>query len=115
MRALQGQQTLMRIFVGEQDKYRHQSLYLAIVEMLREEKLAGATVIRGIAGFGAKSHLHSAHLLALSQDLPMIIECVDTRENIDRILPKLDEMVTDGLVTLEKVDVIRYAPKKNDD
>jgi PII-like signaling protein len=114
MRALQGQQTLMRIFVGEQDKYKHQALYLAIVQMLREEKLAGATVIRGIAGFGAKSHLHSAHLLALSQDLPMVIECVDTPDNIERILPKLDEMVTDGLVTLEKVDVIRYTPKKGD-
>jgi PII-like signaling protein len=106
---------LMRIFVGEQDKYKHQPLYQAIVEMLRKEKLAGATVVRGIAGFGAKSHLHSAHLLALSQDFPMVIECVDTRENIDRIMPKLDEMVTDGLVTLEKVDVIRYAPKKMND
>ncbi len=105
----------MRIFVGEQDKYKHQPLYQAIVEMLRKEKLAGATVVRGIAGFGAKSHLHSAHLLALSQDFPMVIECVDTRENIDRIMPKLDEMVTDGLVTLEKVDVIRYAPKKMND
>lgn len=115
MRVLQGQQMLMRIFVGEQDKYKHQPLYQAIVEMLRKEKLAGATVVRGIAGFGAKSHLHSAHLLALSQDLPMVIECVDTRENIDRIMPKLDEMVTDGLVTLEKVDVIRYAPKEKDD
>ncbi|MHC4525909.1 MAG: DUF190 domain-containing protein [Planctomycetota bacterium] len=115
MRVLQGQQMLMRIFVGEQDKYKHQPLYQAIVEMLRKEKLAGATVVRGIAGFGAKSHLHSAHLLALSQDFPMVIECVDTRENIDRIMPKLDEMVTDGLVTLEKVDVIRYAPKKMND
>lgn len=115
MRALQGQQTLMRIFVGEQDKYKHQPLYQAIVEMLRAEKLAGATVVRGIAGFGAKSHLHSAHLLALSQDLPMVIECVDTQENIDRILPKLDAMLDEGLVTLEKVDVIRYAPKKKDD
>jgi PII-like signaling protein len=114
MRALQGQQTLMRIFVGEQDKYKHQPLYQAIVEMLRAEKLAGATVVRGIAGFGAKSHLHSAHLLALSQDLPLVIECVDTQENIDRILPKLDAMLGEGLVTLEKVDVIRYAPKKKE-
>lgn len=112
MRALQGQQTLMRVFVGEQDKYRHQPLYLAIVEMLRAEKLAGATVVRGIAGFGAKSHLHSAHLLTLSQDLPMVIECVDTPENIDRVLPKIDTMLTDGLVTLENIDVIRYTPKE---
>jgi PII-like signaling protein len=111
MKVLQGQQTLMRIFIGEQKKHGHQPLYQAVVEMLREEKIAGATVLRGIAGFGASSHLHSTHLLALSQDLPMIIECVDTRENIDRIMPKIDEMVTDGLVTLEKVEVVRYAPK----
>jgi PII-like signaling protein len=102
----------MRIFVGEQDNYHHKPLYQAIVELLRAEKMAGATVVRGIAGFGAKSHLHSAHLLALSQDLPMVVECVDTQENIDRILPKLDAMLDEGLVTLEKVDVIRYAPKK---
>ena len=113
MKVLQGQQTLMRIFIGEQDKYEHKPLYQAIVEMLREEKLAGATVLRGIDGFGAKSHLHSAHLLTLSQDLPMMIECVDSRENIDRIMPKIDEMVTDGLVTLEKIEVIRYAPRDN--
>lgn len=108
MRGLQGQQVLMRIFIGEQNKFEHQPLYQTIVEMLREEKMAGATVTRGISGFGAKSRLHSAHILALSQDLPMVIECVDSQDNIDRILPKLDEMMDDGLVTLEKVDVIRY-------
>jgi len=80
--------------------------------MLQKEKLAGATVLRGITGFGVKSHLRSANLLALSQDLPMVVECVDTRENIDRILPKIDEMVGEGLVTLEKVEVILYAPKE---
>lgn len=111
MKKLQGQQTLMRIFIGEQDKYEHKSLYQAIVEILRKEKMAGATVLRGISGFGAKSHMHSAHLLALSQDLPMVVECIDTKENIDRILPKLDEMIEDGLVTLEKVDVVRYGPR----
>lgn len=111
MRVLQGQQVLMRIFIGERNKVGHRPLHTAILEMLREEKMAGATVIRGIAGFGAKSHMHSTHLLALSQDLPMIIECVDTQENIDRIKPKLDAMLDDGLVTLEQVDVIRYAPK----
>ncbi len=112
MRTLQGQQALMRIFIGEKDKYGKQPLYQAIVEMLRAEKLAGATVIRGLAGFGAKSHLHSANLLSLSQDLPMIIECVDSREHIDRVISKIDEMVCDGLVTIENVEVIRYAPKK---
>ena len=113
MKILQGQQTRMRIFVGEQDKFGKKSLYHAIMDMLQNEKLAGATVLRGIAGFGAKSHLHSAHLLTLSQDLPMVIECVDTRENIDRVMPKIDEMLTDGLVTLENIEVVRYAPKDN--
>ena len=102
----------MRIFIGEKQKHGHQPLYQAIVEMLRKEKLAGATVLRGITGFGVKSHLRSANLLALSQDLPMVVECVDTRENIDRILPKIDEMVGEGLVTLEKVEVILCAPKE---
>ena len=113
MKVMQGQQVLMRIFIGEQDHFGKIPLYQAIIEMLRKEKIAGATVIRGLAGFGAKSHMHSAHLLALSQDLPMIIECVDSRENIDRVIPKIDEMVVDGLVTLENVEVIRYAPKQN--
>jgi PII-like signaling protein len=112
MKELQGQQILMRIFIDEQDKYQKKPLYQAVVDMLRKEKLAGATVLRGIAGFGAKSHMHSAHLLALSQNLPMVIECVDARENIDRIMPKIDEMVTDGLVTLENVEVVRYMPKE---
>jgi len=113
MKVLKGQQTLMRIFIGEQDKDGTKPLYQAVMDMLRKEKLAGATVLRGIAGFGANSHLHSAHLLALSQDLPMVIECVDTRENIDHIMPKIDEMISDGLVTLENVEVVRYAPKTN--
>ncbi|MCD6174226.1 MAG: DUF190 domain-containing protein [Planctomycetes bacterium] len=111
MKVLQGQQTLMRIFIGEQDKYQKKPLYQAVMDMLRKEKLAGATMLRGIAGFGANSHLHSTHLLALSQNLPMVIECVDTRENIDLVMPKIDEMITDGLVTLENIEVVRYAPK----
>ena len=111
MRVLEGNQVLMRIFVGEQNKHGHKPLYTAILEMLREEKMAGATVLRGIAGFGAKSHMHSVHLLALSEDLPMVIECVDTRENIDRILLKLDTMLDEGLITLENVEVIRYGAK----
>ena len=114
MRVLEGQQTRMRIFIGEQDKHGTKPLYQAIMSMLREEKLAGATVLRGIAGFGANSHLHSTHLLALSQNLPMLIECVDTREHIEQVIPKIDAMIMDGLVTLENVEVVRYAPKKND-
>ena len=112
MKISEGQQTLMRIFIGEKKKHRHKPLYQAIVEMLQKEKLAGATVLRWITGFGVKSHLRSANMLALSQDLPMVVECVDTRENIDRILPKIDEMVGEGLVTLEKVEVILYASKE---
>ena len=114
MKTLEGQQVLMRIFIGERDHYGKQPLHAAIVEMLRREKVAGATVLRGISGFGAKSYLHSAHLLVLSQDLPMVIECVDTKENIDRVMPKIDAMVQEGLVTLETVEVVRYAPKKKD-
>ena len=114
MKILEGQQTLMRIFIGEQKKHAHQPLYQAILETLRKENLAGATVLRGIAGFGAKSHLHSANLLTLSQDLPMVIECVDTRENIDRVLPKIEDIISDGLLTLENVDVIRYGPKRTE-
>jgi PII-like signaling protein len=114
MKVLQGQQALMRIFVGEAKKHGHKVLYQTILEMLREEKLAGATVLRGIAGFGATSRMHSANLLALSQDLPIVIECVDTRENIRRVIPKIDEIVGEGLITLENVEVIRYAPKEKE-
>ncbi|MCH7479518.1 MAG: DUF190 domain-containing protein [SAR324 cluster bacterium] len=110
MRILDGEQILMRIFIGEADKHGRQPLYRALVELLRREKLAGATVLRGVLGFGAKSHLHTAHLLRLSQDLPMVIEVVETQENIDRVLPQIDGMVGEGLITMEKVRVLRYAP-----
>lgn len=110
MRILDGEQILMRIFIGEGDKHGQQPLYRALVELLRREKLAGATVLRGVLGFGAKSHLHTAHLLRLSQDLPMVIEVVETQENIDRVLPQIDGMVGEGLITMEKVRVLRYAP-----
>lgn len=110
MRILDGDQMLMRIFIGEADRYHGQPLYQALVEIFRKEKLAGATVLRGILGFGAKSHLHTAHLLRLSQDLPIVVEVVDSDENIQRVLPKIDEMVREGLITMEKVRVLRYAP-----
>ena len=110
MRVLDGEQVLMRVFVGEGDKHHGQPVYQALVEMLRQEKVAGATVLRGILGFGAKSHLHTTHLLRLSQDLPMVVEVVDSQDNIDRVMPKIDEMVSEGLITLEKVRVLRYAP-----
>jgi PII-like signaling protein len=99
---------LLRIFIGESDRWKHQPLYEAIVLKARELGLAGATVLRGPMGFGAKSHLHTSKILRLSMDLPIVIEIVDSEENINKILPVLDEMVQDGLVTLQDVRVLKY-------
>lgn len=99
---------LLRIFIGESDRWQHHPLYEAIVLKARELGLAGATVLRGPMGFGAKSRLHTAKILRLSMDLPIVVEIVDSEEQINRLLPLLDEMVTDGLVTLEDVRVIKY-------
>ena len=99
---------LLRIFIGEKDKYLGRPLYESIVMRARELHLAGATVIRGILGFGADSRLHASKLLELSQNLPIIIEIVDSQENIDKILPFIDEHVAEGIVTMEKVNVLRY-------
>ena len=103
---------LLRIFIGEQDKWQGIALYEAIVNIARKEKMAGATVIKGCMGFGCKSHMHTAKLLRLSEDLPMIIEMVDSEENINRFIPHLDEMVMEGLVTLEKANVVMYRADK---
>ena len=99
---------LLRIFVGESDKHGHHTLYEAIVLKAREMDLAGATVTRGVMGFGKHSIIHTAKILRLSEDLPMIVEIADSLEKIERFLPTLDEMIKDGLVTLEKVRVIQY-------
>lgn len=99
---------LLRMFIGESDRYDGRPLYQAIVETLRREGLAGATVLRGIEGFGKSSHLHTANILRLSEDLPIVIECVDSAEKIEAILPTLDAMIGDGLVTMERVDVRVY-------
>jgi len=99
---------LLRIFVGETDQYKGKALYEQIVIKARELNLAGATVIRGIMGFGADSRMHSAKILRLSEDLPIIIEIVDTEEKLNILIPFLDEVVTEGLITLEKVRVIKY-------
>jgi PII-like signaling protein len=103
---------LLRIFIGESDRWHHQPLYEAIVLKAREIGMAGATVLRGPMGFGANSHLHTAKILRLSDDLPMVIELVDSEERINSFLPYLDEMVLDGLVTLEDVRVIKYRAGK---
>lgn len=100
--------TLLRVFIGESDKLGDKTLYEAIVLKARELNLAGATVTRGILGFGADSRIHSAKILQLSEDLPVIVEIVDSRENIDKIIPFLDEAVTEGLITIEEVRVIKY-------
>ena len=99
---------LLRIFVGESDRYGHHPLYESIVLRAREQGLAGATVLRGLMGFGKHSVLHTAKILRLSEDLPMIVEIVDSREKVENFLPLLDDIISDGLVTLERVKVIHY-------
>jgi len=99
---------LLRIFLGEDDRHDHQPLYEAIILKAREEGLAGATLLRGPAGFGHRSHLHTTKILRLSQDLPLVIEIVDSKEKIDAFLPLLDGMMGSGLVTMEEVKVLRY-------
>ena len=99
---------LLRIFVGEDDTYKGKPLYEQIVLKARELNLAGATVIRGIMGFGASSRIHTAKLLRLSEDLPVVIEIVDSQDKIQKLLPFLDEAVKEGLITMEKVRVVRY-------
>jgi PII-like signaling protein len=105
---LEGEGKLLRLFIGESDTWHGKPLYQAIVERVRHEGLAGATVLRGIEGFGADSRLHTARILRLSEDLPVVVEIVDSAEQIERILPILDEMVGEGMVTVERVEVIAY-------
>jgi uncharacterized protein len=105
-----GERTLMRIFIGESDKYHGKPLYEAVLERLRKRGLAGATVLRGVAGFGAASVMHTDKVLRLSLDLPLIIEVVETEEAIQAVLPDLDEMIGGGLITLERARVILYRP-----
>jgi PII-like signaling protein len=110
MRILDGEQSLVRIFLGESDLWQHRPLARALLERLRTEGFAGATVIHGVAGFGASSVIHTANLIELSADLPVLIEVVDDQAHIDRLLPILDEMLTGGaLVTIERVRVLKYA------
>jgi len=99
---------LLRILIGESDRWNHQALFEAIVMKAREMHLAGATVLRGPMGFGKSSRLHTAKILRLSNDLPIVIEIVDSEEKINAFLPVLDEMISGGLVTMEKVQVIHY-------
>lgn len=107
---IEGEGQLLRVFVGEKDRWEKLPLYEAIVRKAREEGIAGATVLRGLEGFGARSRLHTAKILRLSEDLPLVIEIVDRPERINAFLPILDGMVDDGLITLEKVHIIAYRP-----
>lgn len=108
MHGLKGERVLMRIHVGEADRYDGKPLYRQIVELLRSQHYAGATVFRGIMGFGATSKLHSDRFLELSVDLPVVIECIETEDKIEAILPELDKMLGGGLITLERAKVIMY-------
>jgi hypothetical protein len=105
---LEGAGVLLRIYIGESDQHDGRPLYQAIVERLRDQGIAGSTVLRGIEGFGAHARLHTTRLLRLSEDLPILIEVVDSEERIHDVLPELDGMVRDGLITMEKVQVIAY-------
>ncbi|HEX5043131.1 MAG TPA: DUF190 domain-containing protein [Candidatus Polarisedimenticolaceae bacterium] len=105
---IEGPAMLLRIFIGESDRWHGKPLYEAIVLKVREAGLAGATVLRGLEGFGAHSRIHTTRILRLSQDLPIVIEIVDREDRIQELIPALDEMVSEGLVTLERVQVVMY-------
>lgn len=108
----EGERMLMRVHIGESDRWHGKALYEAIVELLRREKFSGVTVLRGVAGYGSSSVYHTEKILRLSQDLPIVIEVVEFAERIEKILPQLDQMIGGGLLTLEKVRVILYRSSK---
>ncbi len=110
MREMEGEQVLMRIFIGERDQWHRRGLADALVELFKKKGFAGATVLHGMQGFGAHSVIHRDSILRLSEDLPLVVEVVDTEEKIQAVLPTLDEMMGGGLITMEKVRVIRYQP-----
>ncbi len=109
---IEGEGQLLRVFVGENERHNGHPLYEAVVRVANEHHLAGATVLRGVAGFGADSRIHTTKILRMSENLPVVIEIVDTADHIQKILPIIDEMVgTEGLITLERVEIIGYKPK----
>jgi PII-like signaling protein len=105
---LEGAARRLTIFIGEEDSYRHHALATEIVHRAHEAGLAGATVLRGIEGFGASNHVHTTRILSLSNDLPIVIVIIDEAERVDAFLPQLDELVTEGLVVVEDVNVVKY-------
>ena len=108
----EGERTLMRIHIGENDRWEGRPLYQALLELFRHENFYGVTVLRGVGGFGASARIHTEKILRLSQDLPIVLEVVEYQERIERLLPKLDEMIGGGLITMEKVRVILYRSQK---
>ena len=110
MHGFEGERVLMRVHIGESDRFDGKALYAQIVELLRRKQFAGATVFRGIMGFGASSRVHSDRFVELSSDLPVVVECVETEERINAVLPELDRMIGGGLITLERAHVIVYRP-----
>ncbi len=112
MHGMTGERTLMRIHIGERDRYKGRPLYEAIVHLLRERHFAGATVLRGIMGFGATAGIHTEKVLRLSTDLPLVVETVESEDKIQAILPELDEMMGGGLITLERAQVVIYRGEK---
>lgn len=110
LHGFKGERVLMRIHIGESDRWEGRPLYIAIVEMLRKRHYAGATVFRGVLGFGAHATLHESKLFRLSSDLPIVVECIETEANIEAVLPELDRMIGGGLITLERARVILYRP-----
>ena len=108
MRRIEGEQVLMRIFIGESDQWERRPLAAALLELFRARGLAGATVLKGVAGFGPDSIIHTASILRLSADLPVVIEVVDSQAHLDGVLPQVDRMMSGGLITMEKVRVVRY-------
>lgn len=104
----EGERTLMRIHIGERDKWQGKPLYEALIELFRREGFSGVTILRGVAGYGSSSRVHTDKILRLSQDLPVVVEVVEYSERIEQILPRLDAMIGGGLITLEKVRVILY-------
>ena len=115
MHGLKGERVLMRIHIGERDKFDGKPLYQQIIELLRRKNYAGATAFRGIMSFGASSTIHTDRFLELSVDLPIVVECVETDERIKAILPELDRMIGGGLITLERARVIMYRPHAPED
>ncbi len=109
----EGERTLMRIHIGESDRWQGAPLYEALIRLFRREGFSGVTVLRGVGGYGSASRYHTEKILRLSQDLPIVLEVVEDPDRIETILPRLDEMVGGGLITLEKVRVILYRPKRH--